>query len=217
MSLKLSQRTVGSLVIAVVLVAFLSFFWHGMRRQPAQDRIEMEFPPPPDRPFVDNVSQPEPDSTLEANIAVESIDKAPRISATVEQTTPAKPDFSDKMGSHNAESNHNKSVLSINTEASTVPSKSVARHQTKPLKLAHAWTIQMASFTDKAHAETMLKLLRSQGYQAYITEVVTSQGSRVRVFVGPELSHTKANTLLAKLNSKYHTQGILVRYNATQL
>ena len=85
----------------------------------------------------------------------------------------------------------------------------------KPVKAAakaNAWAIHLASFSEKANAEKLVKKLRAKGFPAYIHEARAEHPTMVRVFVGPELKKEKAETMLKKLHQEFRLEGVVVKY-----
>ncbi len=65
------------------------------------------------------------------------------------------------------------------------------------------WTVQIGSFTTKAHATTLVKKLQQAGFNSYLNEIVTSTKTFYRVFVGTETDQQKADDLRQKLQDNF--------------
>lgn len=89
-----------------------------------------------------------------------------------------------------------------------------ATHLAKPATAAEAWTIQLASFSEKSHAEKLVKKLRQKGFPAYVHEAHAEHNSIARVYVGPELNKEKADKLMRKLHEEFRLQGEVIKYKA---
>ena len=100
--------------------------------------------------------------------------------------------------------------------------KYVINKQTKPLRIttldkkavpAHAWVIQLASFSDPANAKILQENLRKQGFAAYMQTAKNSKGITItRVLVGPEVSLKRAKKVLTKLEKKNHLKGQIISF-----
>lgn len=82
----------------------------------------------------------------------------------------------------------------------------------KPAALAHAWTIQLASFTQKNNADQLVKKLRAKGFAAYVHMARSDKGDVSRVYVGPELKKLKASEIAKRLHEEFRMQGVVVEY-----
>ncbi len=71
-----------------------------------------------------------------------------------------------------------------------------------------SWSVQLASLSSRAGAETLQQTLRSKGYNAYIR---TFDGMN-RVFVGPVIKRDEAERLRDQLNRQQKLNGFLVRF-----
>ena len=250
---RLKQRTVGGVVIAIILIILLSLFWHAMRKQPSMAPIEVEFPPPPQQPYISGEQQPtqatRQDKPAQSKDAMTPYQVVSRESMQQAATLPADKATPSQQGSFvtagddgmtvatgiidnkvgkptEAETSNVNSVAdaaivttplkrdAVESNIKATSSTAVNRKTTQNLK---AWSIQVASFSDQAHAIKLRDQLRRQGFHAYINHTYTTQGARIRVFVGPELNRYKAQLLLAKVNKQLHAKGFIVRYEASQL
>lgn len=86
------------------------------------------------------------------------------------------------------------------------------KEKVKPAIAAHAWTIQLASFSQRINAQQLVKQLRAKGFTAYIHEARSERGEVSRVFVGPELKKERADLLLKKLHEAFGLKGVVVEY-----
>lgn len=88
--------------------------------------------------------------------------------------------------------------------------KTVKKSSTPPV-VANAWTIQLGSFSDKANAQALVKKLRAKGFTAYLNEP-KSKTALIRVFVGPETDHEKAEKMVKELANSFNLHGMIVKY-----
>lgn len=71
-----------------------------------------------------------------------------------------------------------------------------------------SWSVQLASLSTRASADTLQKSLRSQGYNAY----VRSTEGKNRVFVGPLVDRAEAERLRDVINRQQNLKGFVVRF-----
>jgi DedD protein len=71
-----------------------------------------------------------------------------------------------------------------------------------------SWSVQLASLSSRASAESLQKTLRSQGYNAYIR----SADGKNRVFVGPLIERAEADRLRDLLSRQQNLKGFVVRF-----
>lgn len=76
-----------------------------------------------------------------------------------------------------------------------------------------SWTLQLTDFSKQENAESLVGTLRRAGYHAYLRTMVLQDGKPVvRVYVGPVLVRSKAESLLAEMNKVYKLEGWVVRF-----
>jgi DedD protein len=78
--------------------------------------------------------------------------------------------------------------------------------------LPESWVIQVASFVEYNKALKLKDKLKMKGYNANLKRVNTSLGSRVRVFVGPELSKSKIKTLKNDIDKSFKVDSMITRF-----
>ncbi|MBM6550122.1 SPOR domain-containing protein [Marinomonas ostreistagni] len=71
------------------------------------------------------------------------------------------------------------------------------------------WTLQVATFGQKANAERTLNKLKEAGYPAY----VMTSNSLFKVFVGPELERSASEKVKTKVQREFKLSGIVVKYS----
>lgn len=74
--------------------------------------------------------------------------------------------------------------------------------------LAVSWSVQLASLSNRASAESLQQTLRGKGYNAYIRNV---EGMN-RVFVGPVIERAEAERLRDQLTRLQKLNGFVVRF-----
>lgn len=74
--------------------------------------------------------------------------------------------------------------------------------------LAVSWSVQLASLSSRASAESLQQTLRGKGYNAYIRNV----DGMNRVFVGPVIERAEADRLRDQLTRLQKLNGFVVRF-----
>jgi DedD protein len=87
-------------------------------------------------------------------------------------------------------------------------------HSAKAVAMPEAWIIQLASFSEKSHAEKLVTKLREKGFAAYVHEARAENNLLARVYVGPELNKEKAERVLKKLHEEFRMEGEVIKYKA---
>ncbi len=99
------------------------------------------------------------------------------------------------------------------------PAVAVADPVTKPVTAAPvsrldannlpvSWSVQLASLSNRASAESLQQTLRGKGYNAYIRNV----DGMNRVFVGPVIERAEADRLRDQLTRLQKLNGFVVRF-----
>jgi DedD protein len=92
------------------------------------------------------------------------------------------------------------------TSATSKPDTTQSRVDANGLSVS--WSVQLASLSSRASAESLQKNLRSQGYNAYIR----SADGKNRVFVGPLIERAEADRLRDLLSRQQNLKGFVVRF-----
>lgn len=188
----LKQRMVGALVLVALAVIFLPML---LSRQNELQRVVVDAPAMPEAPAMpqvalDPVSVPqvqalpdEPVPSTEAEAAVQAVPVAPVV-ASAPVT----------------------SAAAASKPAVAEPAAPVSRLDENGLSVS--WSVQLASLSSRASAESLQKSLRSKGYNAYLRNV---EGMN-RVFVGPVIDRLEADRLRDQLNRQQKLNGFIVRF-----
>ena len=185
----LRQRMVGALVLVALAVIFLPMLFS---REDELQRVVVDAPVMPQTPAMpsaelDPVSVPQvqdlpqepvPGAGLDANAPVV---EAPAVAVTEPAAT--KP--------------------AAAAEVAPVP---VSRLDANGL--AVSWSVQLASLSSRASAESLQQTLRGKGYNAYIRNV----DGMNRVFVGPVIERAEADRLRDQLTRLQKLNGFVVRF-----
>jgi DedD protein len=205
------QRMVGALVLVALAVIFLPMLFS---RQDEQRQVTVEAPAAPHAPSVPQVQVepvvvPEPQALPQE--PVPSDDEIAQQEAPSTPIAPAAPVAPAPAA---------KPVTPVPVPAAkptTAPSQPITAAPGKPDTtqsrvdangLSVSWSVQLASLSNRASAESLQKSLRSQGYNAYIR---TADGKN-RVFVGPLIERAEADRLRDLLNRQQNLKGFVVRF-----
>lgn len=211
----MKQRMVGALVLVALAVIFLPMLF---TREDEMRQVRVEAPQAPAMPSlpevkVDPVAVPEPQPLPEepqqppvvvnessAPVATPSqpITPSPQTQAQVQP----KPQTPVPTPAPAAKAETRPAATPAPAAAASAPSKIDANG------LPVSWSIQLASLSNRAGAESLQKTLRSQGYNAYIR----SAGGLNRVYVGPLIERSEAERLRDVINRQQNLKGIVVRF-----
>ena len=209
------QRMVGALVLVALAVIFLPMLF---TREDEMRQVRVEAPQAPAMPSlpevkVEPVAVPEPqalpeepqqppvvvnESTAPVATPSQPITPSPQTQAQVQpkpQTPVPTPAPAPKVESRPA-------ATPAPAATASAPSKIDANG------LPVSWSIQLASLSNRAGAESLQNTLRSQGYNAYIR----SAGGMNRVYVGPLIERAEAERVRDAINRKQNLKGFVVRF-----
>lgn len=211
----MKQRMVGALVLVALAVIFLPMLF---TREDEMRQVRVEAPQAPAMPSlpevkVDPVAVPEPQPLPEepqqppvvvnessAPVATPSqpITPSPQTQAQVQP----KPQTPVPTPAPAAKAETRPAATPAPAATASAPSKIDANG------LPVSWSIQLASLSNRAGAESLQKTLRSQGYNAYIR----SAAGLNRVYVGPLIERSEAERLRDVINRQQNLKGIVVRF-----
>lgn len=206
------QRMVGALVLVALAVIFLPMLFS---RQDEQRQVTVEAPAAPQAPAVaqiqmETVAVPEPQVLpqepvpSDEEVAEQALPTAPIASAA---PAPAPAPVAKPVAPAPAPV----------VKPTTPPAQPIAALSAKPDTtqsrvdangLSVSWSVQLASLSSRASAESLQKTLRSQGYNAYIR----SADGKNRVFVGPLIERAEADRLRDLLSRQQNLKGFVVRF-----
>ncbi|MFP6830438.1 Cell division protein DedD [Pseudomonas fluorescens] len=204
------QRMVGALVLVALAVIFLPMLFS---RQDEQRQVTVEAPASPQAPAMpqiqmETVAVPEPQALPQEPVPTDEevaedtapaapVAPAPAATAPIMITKPAAPPAVAKPIPAPAQPI---------TSASSKPDTTQSRVDANGLSVS--WSVQLASLSSRASAESLQKNLRSQGYNAYIR----SADGKNRVFVGPLIERAEADRLRDLLGRQQNLKGFVVRF-----
>jgi len=208
------QRMVGALVLVALAVIFLPMLFS---RQDEQRQVTVEAPAAPQAPAVaqiqmETVAVPEPQVLPQEPV--------PSDYEVAEQAAPAAPIAPAAPAPAPAPVAKPVAVAPAPapvTKPAAAPAQPIAALSAKPDTtqsrvdangLSVSWSVQLASLSSRASAESLQKTLRSQGYNAYIR----SADGKNRVFVGPLIERAEADRLRDLLSRQQNLKGFVVRF-----
>ncbi len=104
----------------------------------------------------------------------------------------------------------NKSESTIAAMPEIKPSQANPEREKAPV--AHAWVVQLGAFKNATRVNDIAATLRQSGYKAFTVPVVPVQGKITRLYIGPDASKKKLQSLLADVNSLSGLDGQIKAY-----
>ncbi|MGG7648493.1 DedD protein [Pseudomonas frederiksbergensis] len=209
------QRMVGALVLVALAVIFLPMLFS---RQDEQRQVTVEAPAAPQAPVVpqvqvEPVAVPEPQALPQEPVpSDEEIAQQEAPSTAIAPTVPVTPAPAAKPVAPTvapAPAPANKPTVAPGQPITAAPGKpDTTQSRVDANGLSVSWSVQLASLSSRASAESLQKSLRSQGYNAYIR---TADGKN-RVFVGPLIERAEADRLRDLLSRQQNLKGFVVRF-----
>ncbi|MDZ3825825.1 SPOR domain-containing protein [Pseudomonas monsensis] len=205
------QRMVGAMVLVALAVIFLPMLFS---RQDEQRQVVVEAPAAPQASAMpqvqmEQVAVPEPQALpqepvpTDEEVAEETAPAAPIAPAA---PVPAAPIAIAKPAAPPAVAKPIPAPAQPIAAPATKPDTTQSRVDANGLSVS--WSVQLASLSSRASAESLQKTLRSQGYNAYIR----SADGKNRVFVGPLIERAEADRLRDLLSRQQNLKGFVVRF-----
>ncbi|VVP47148.1 Cell division protein DedD [Pseudomonas fluorescens] len=202
------QRMVGALVLVALAVIFLPMLFS---RQDEQRQVTVEAPAAPQAPAMPQVQMeavavPEPQALPQEPVPTD--EEVAEDTAPVAPVAPAPtaPIMITKPVAPPAVAKPIPAPAQPITASSSRPDTTQSRVDANGLSVS--WSVQLASLSSRASAESLQKTLRSQGYNAYIR----SADGKNRVFVGPLIERAEADRLRDLLGRQQNLKGFVVRF-----
>lgn len=194
MSNQLKARILGFIVLASLAIIFLPWIFDGTGVK-ERKQMDMETPTVPEMPEI-VVNQP-----TRAQLDSPLSDPAP----IKPELTPIEKDPVIEKASTSVKESAAAEKLEKTTPKLTLADEKPALDQEG---IPVAWTLQLASFQDKANAENLRLLLIKKGYKAYSRE----RDGLSKVFVGPDIQRTQIEKLRAELKKEFKLDGLILRF-----
>ncbi len=202
MSSHFQNRLVGVIVLVALGVIFLPDILDGKKEHQVEEFSEI-----PLRPEVESASLPD-----EALVALDLSEKEQAFDSTNVESTSSEQTTNDAGAEKPTEQ---KGTVRESTKK-TEPEKVVAQTKNKPVvNISSAYTLQLGSFNNAANVKGLVKQLRVKGFNAYTLPVTPIDGKLTKVFVGPELSKSKLQSLQSGIEKLTKLKGRIVDYNPT--
>jgi DedD protein len=207
----MKQRMVGALVLVALAVIFLPMLF---TREDEMRQVRVEAPQAPAMPSLPEV-QVEPVAVPEPQVLAEETQQPPVVvdESTAPASTPSQPITPSPQTQTQAQA-AKPPAPKVEAKPAAAPAPAVAAAKpAAPSKidvngLPVSWSIQLASLSNRAGAESLQQTLRSQGYNAYIR----SAGGMNRVYVGPLIERAEAERVRDAINRKHSLKGFVVRF-----
>ncbi|KAE9648060.1 SPOR domain-containing protein [Pseudomonas sp. PB103] len=201
------QRMVGALVLVALAVIFLPMLF---TREDEQRQVTVDAPAAPQAPLVpqvqmETVAVPEPQTLPQEPVPTDE-EVAQDMAPAAPAPAPTAPILIAKPAAPPAVAKPIPAPAQPITASSSKPDTTQSRVDANGLSVS--WSVQLASLSSRASAESLQKTLRSQGYNAYIR----SADGKNRVFVGPLIERAEADRLRDLLGRQQNLKGFVVRF-----
>lgn len=219
----MKQRMVGALVLVALAVIFLPMLF---TKQDELRQVKVEAPAAPAVPAlpqvqVEPVQVPEPQVIADESVAdqpqtapatpIAPVQQAPVQQPVVQQEAakPSTPVPTPQPVAKPAPAPAVAAAPAAAKPAAQTPAPTQASaSKVDPNGLPVSWSVQLASLSNRASADSLQKTLRSQGYNAYIR----SADGMNRVFVGPVIERAEAERLRDVISRQQKLKGFVVRF-----
>lgn len=195
----LLQRIVGALVLLALAVIFVPML---LTREDDVRQVAVDAPPMPETPTAP-VIETEPVEVPQP--AQEPFPEEYEIIEESLATSGASPDPIKPEPAGAGPSGQSPAAVASKPE---VASQTDEPKRLDAASLPVSWSVQLASLSSRENAENLQKVLRSQGYNAYIRVA----GGNNRVLVGPLIEKAEAERLRDQLNRQHKLNGFVVRF-----
>lgn len=213
MSRQSKERVLGFLLLLAIAAIFLPMLLDGDGARQGQLQAIL-----PDRPQADEIThyqpqyQPHPDSSDVAPVR-------PTADTNKSQSMALRPPPAP-ISDIPASKQEPKSAPQVASKPIAKPSRTVSKTGAVKSKLGTdkpmldqqgvpvGWTLQLASFKQRANAVALQEKLQKQGFKAYIR----NKGELSKVFVGPDLQKSTMQNLKRELKRKFKLDGLILRF-----
>lgn len=128
-------------------------------------------------------------TTGEASTAQATAEATPSVTAPAETTT-------ETAAVHHTHHAH----------AAAAHHHAIKKHH--PVAAGH-WTVQLAVFSEKRNAEKLISTLRAHHFPVHARHIRHNHFPMIAVFVGPEISETRAIAMQQRLHREFHLTGVV--------
>jgi DedD protein len=185
----LKERIIGAAALVLVVVLVVPVFLDG---PPGEGEIVSERVPLPGQSEQENRTVVLDRDRTEPVPANQLADTPPKSQPVVEQSDP-EPE-------------------PVKTRPAPEPVAEEAPAEQQPAATSSStgmWAVQLGSFGNQENAERLAADLRKQGHAAFLSQVMTSDGQRHRVRIGPQKDRAAAEAVAASLKKAGHDGKVL--------
>lgn len=203
----LKQRLIGAIVLIALAVIFLPAILDGKK----QVQTKSEAVVVPDRPKFEVIapivkSQESEKQAIRETIAQDRQQNGEDDIAALQR---------DMELLNTVEIPQQEEVVAVDESTTEAAETEIKQTMTPPETsegLTPVWTIQLASFSQTANANQLKEKLLADQFRAYTETVSAKSGTITRVFVGPEMTKKRAETVKGELKKRYDLNGLIVKF-----
>lgn len=213
-NLKLKQRIVGALVLAVIVAIILPVIFHNKQNAPelkldsdnhASIAVSLD-EAEANKAKLAEQEQQIPVSASPESTSPKSASESALSEDEVEQLAPALPPASKSTDRYRAHG--------IDPAVST---RGMTADNATPSIQPKAWVIQLGTFASHANANVLVKKLRANHFDVYATKEQTKKGTSVmRVYVGPMIKIEKIKKIQQQLKADFKLNGVIKPYKVVE-
>ncbi|UZJ45630.1 SPOR domain-containing protein [Marinimicrobium sp. C6131] len=182
----LKQRLVGAIVLIAIGILVVPSILRDRQVEPVSTQTLI-----PDRPAEETM-------VFEAPTAPDNIEPAPEPDTMFMPEDTSQPVVD--------------SLEEAQSEAVAEPSVPETGASTADVDERTAWVIQVASFRDPETARALRDRLQADGYRAYVRSASTDAGAVSRVFIGPKVSRSEAESTKAAIDRALKVDALILRF-----
>jgi len=191
----LKQRIVGALVLVALGVIFVPVIFDRERIAPV-DR-QTQIPPEPKNKVV---PLPEP-----------PVSPRPKSDALATNKIDGQFDVEDEVVGLAREKRASDQNLTDNLAAAGDEANTKLGPADTDSKLG-AWVLQVASYESSERASETLQELEALKFRGFTRDIKTSEGTRTRLFVGPNVSKEALEKAKETIDSKFKVESIILKF-----
>lgn len=207
--MEIRNRLVGALVI----IAVGSIAWPILFHDSTEDE-KIEFREVPSPPHFEKFVVTKPENMPEVKQPAEEAAGAEDAKTADSAESAEREQQADSIAESKPETEPaNESTATEASVTSKVNDKRESDSVLDDRDLPISWIVQVASFESLENAENLRKALGDKGFPAYTQQVKTSKGRAVRVFVGPKLQRSKAESIKQQIDKEFKLDSMIKRFS----
>lgn len=208
---QLRQRLIGALVL-VALFAIMVPFFLGDQPDTIAEPIA-SIPPAPEQILGADIPIEEgaPETSVDevtSDTVIEAVTPPVTSSVSNPDPLPVKPPLV-KNGIAASATPLDTASASATTSAKPPPQKLTTTRSPSDAP-AHAWVVQLGSFSSEQNAWALRDKLRNKGYHAFVERISEGRKMVIRVRIGPEARRATAQAVQQKLEKEMKIKGIVM-------